>query len=373
VWAGSSEPSALGLRSRGAHRSVIYPNYSRDEFIPWFDRFVEQNPIDYIIPSEGLLLAIEPRFERYKKHFPLVPSKDILYQAFSKASILEELIRGGRELTGSRIPPSIIVSGPVAEAEIDCKSLSLPIYVKADGVDSKTAKNGIVYAAQSARSALRRVTELSTEYEKVVLQGCVAGVGVAVYFLIHQGSVMAEFMNKCVHEVPHTGGFCSLRESWFHKDIHDDALRKALHLRWSGVIMLEYKWDEISGNFFFIEINARFWAALHLALFSGVDFPRLLMSAEIGGKRTETISEPKRVRSRISFPYEVGYVLSLVKDENVPPIKKAWAVLEYLLLLADPRVKDDLWFPNDRMLFFYSFAAFAKSTYQSIRRRLGLN
>jgi len=374
VWAGSSEPYALGLRSRGAHRSVLYPDYSREEFVPWFDEFLADNAIAYIIPSEGLLLAIKPYFERYRKLFPLAPPRDLLYRAFSKASVLEEFIRSGVDSAGSQIPPTVILSGTVTESEVDLQSLSLPIYVKADAVDcKKKVRNGVVYAAHSERSAINRATELSDDYEKVVLQGCVDGVGVGVYFLIHEGSIVAEFMNRCVHEVPHTGGFCSLRESWFHKEIYDDALRKALQLRWSGVIMLEYKWDERSGDFFFIEVNARFWAALHLALFSGVDFPRMLMGVERGDACIDTSGEPRYVRSRISFPYEVGYVLSRIRDEKLPLSKKSWAVVEYFLLLLDPKVKDDLWFAGDRALFFHSFAAYARSVIRTIARRLGMS
>lgn len=371
VWAGSSTVNALGLRSRAANNRVIYPDYCDHGFVSWLRDFIDRNSVDLIIPSEAFLLAIRPCFDEFRKFLPLVPAEDVLYRAFSKASVVDELRDEKGDSDHSGIPPSAIYTGMDGAPKVsDFDGLTLPVFVKADGVDSFSSSTGVVRPAYSADEAAHLVGELLSEYEKVVAEGFVAGVGVGVYFLMHEGSVVAEFMNRCIHEVPHTGGFCSLRETWFHKGIRDDALIKARRLRWSGAIMLEYKWDPRSGRFFFIEVNARFWAALHLSLFAGIDFPGLLLDLERNTQLASRTAEPKYVRARISFPYEVGYVRSLIKDPQVAKTRKVWAVVEYFLLLLNPKVKDDLWYVNDRMLFFYSFIEFAKDVLRSVGRRI---
>ncbi len=59
----------------------------------------------------------------------------------------------------------------------------------------------------------------------------------------------------------------------------EDARLKLEAMDWHGVAMMEYRWDPETDRFYLMEMNARFWAALHLALFSGVNFPLLLADA----------------------------------------------------------------------------------------------
>jgi len=56
----------------------------------------------------------------------------------------------------------------------------------------------------------------------------------------------------------------------------ESASRMLAALRWHGVAMAEFKWDEASGAFWLLEINGRFWGSLPLALAAGVDFPYYL-------------------------------------------------------------------------------------------------
>jgi hypothetical protein len=53
-------------------------------------------------------------------------------------------------------------------------------------------------------------------------------------------------------------------------------------LGWNGVAMVEYKRDIATGTPYLMEINGRFWGSLQLAIDAGVDFPNLLLAAELG-------------------------------------------------------------------------------------------
>ena len=71
-----------------------------------------------------------------------------------------------------------------------------------------------------------------------------------------------------------------------------DIANKILHLLgWHGVAMVEFKVgpDEIP---YLMEVNARFWGSLQLAIDAGVDFPYLLFKMAIGAP-LEHISEYK--------------------------------------------------------------------------------
>ena len=80
--------------------------------------------------------------------------------------------------------------------------------------------------------------------------------------------------------------------------------------------MLEYRRDPSTGDFRLLELNARFWGSLHLALAAGVDFPRLLLDAWLGSREPEPSWVPG-VRCRQTIPGEVRHVWSVLRDGDV--------------------------------------------------------
>jgi predicted ATP-grasp superfamily ATP-dependent carboligase len=54
------------------------------------------------------------------------------------------------------------------------------------------------------------------------------------------------------------------------------------HLGWHGVAMVEFKRDDRDGALRLMEINARFWGSLQLAIDAGVDFPGILVDIAMG-------------------------------------------------------------------------------------------
>src|SRR6185312_15979930 len=67
---------------------------------------------------------------------------------------------------------------------------------------------------------------------------------------------------------------------------------------WCGVAMIEYKVDARTGTPYLMEINARFWGSLQLAIDAGVDFPNLLLSVALDGARPAMPTYRAGVRSR---------------------------------------------------------------------------
>ena len=255
------------------------------------------------------------------------------------------------------MPPSLCADRPgpgVSAADLD--RLRCPLFLKVDGCYSRVGEPGHVVKAETVAEAADSLAALRQRFAKVLVQGYVAGRGVGAFFLIWDGQVLAEFQHRRLHEVPHTGGVSSLRESYAHAAIRDDALAKIHALSWRGVGMLEYRLDESTGHFYFIEFNGRFWGSLHLALFARVDFPTLLLDAFHGRPQAAPKYRPG-VRCRNTFPEEVRYVWSRLKDRRLSLGARAWSVLEFVLLGLDPRVHNDLLYPGDRSLWLIATGA----------------
>ena len=73
-------------------------------------------------------------------------------------------------------------------------------------------------------------------------------------------------------------------------------------VQWTGVAMVEFKIDREKNIAMLLEVNARFWGSLQLAISSGVDFPYLLFRLAIG----EKIDIPDRYKIGLKSRWELG-------------------------------------------------------------------
>src|SRR5690606_7674135 len=96
------------------------------------------------------------------------------------------------------------------------------------------------------------------------------------------------FQHIRVHE-PLTGGGSSYRKSTsIHPELFDASQKLIQALKYTGVAMVEFKWDVASNTWVFIELNARFWGSLPLAVAAGADFPYFLYEMIVNGKKEFT-------------------------------------------------------------------------------------
>jgi hypothetical protein len=82
--------------------------------------------------------------------------------------------------------------------------------------------------------------------------------------------------------------------------------------------MVEYKVDAGSGVPYLMEVNARFWGSLQLAVDAGVDFPRLLLAAAAGDHPASINQYRVGVRNRWWWG-EVDHLLARLRrsDEDL--------------------------------------------------------
>ena len=69
-------------------------------------------------------------------------------------------------------------------------------------------------------------------------------------------------------------------------------------LKWEGVAMVEFKKDNSTGMYNLMEINAKFWGSLDLALVCGADFPGLMIDSALGKEIVPWTYKYKRFHTR---------------------------------------------------------------------------
>lgn len=354
VHACAQDNRALGLHSRFARHSVVCPAYHTEAFVPWMREYVAREKISAVVPSEGFLLRARDQIEEFIPLLPMSREPRIIYEGLSKCDLFESLGTGAEKQAPAHLPPFFLVRN---EGEILSESEwnrmgSGPFFIKVDASHSRNGLQGSeVRRVNASLEGQECVRSLLRNYRKVLVQAHVPGWGVGAFALLWNGKLLAQFMHRRLHEVPHTGGASSFRESWWKAEVCDDALSKLTAIGWQGVAMMEYRLNPGTGDFFLLEMNARFWGSLHLALYAGVDFPLMLLDAFHGREPEPVLQFPQGVRCRHTFPREIQYVWSRWKDKELPLKSRLGSMLEFFALGLDPRVYGDLWFPGDKKLY----------------------
>ena len=141
---------------------------------------------------------------------------------------------------------------------------------------------GVTYAHSPGE--LRALVRQKEAFSKnpFLLQSYIHGRGEGVFTLYDKGTPITFFAHRRIREKPPSGGVSVLRESIPVDPLMRDIAQKLLDAaNWHGVAMVEFKVSD-SGTPYLMEVNARFWGSLQLAIDAGVDFPFLLFSTAVG-------------------------------------------------------------------------------------------
>lgn len=129
------------------------------------------------------------------------------------------------------------------------------------------------------------IQEYLTKYGSLICQEFFAGVGCGVEVLAYHGRILLAFQHVRVHEPLKGGGSTSRKSVKLDERMYRDAERIVNELKYTGVLMVEFKFNENTNKYIFIETNARFWGSLPLAIQSGIDFPYSFYQMCVENKR----------------------------------------------------------------------------------------
>ena len=197
------------------------------------------------------------------------------------------------EKIGIPYPKTIIVN---SITELEHVETTYPCVIKAP---FEAGKNIVRYA--------RNKEELVRLYKKVcsknnfksalpVIQQYIKGEGAGFFAFYKNGECKNYFMHRRIREYPVSGGASTCAESFYDEGILNNGKKILDYLRWEGIAMVEFKKDNSTGIYNLMEINAKFWGSLDLALVSGVNFPQMLIGDALGLEIEKCEFEAKRTR-----------------------------------------------------------------------------
>ncbi len=131
------------------------------------------------------------------------------------------------------------------------------------------------------------------------------GEGLGQMLLMQNGKATLRFQHQRLREYPASGGFSTFCES-IPITKHVAQMKKSEKLLsaigWEGPAMVEYRYDEATGNYWLMEVNGRFWGSLLLASQCGAHFAWGQYRGAVLGETTGGPSGYRQRRARYLIP-----------------------------------------------------------------------
>jgi predicted ATP-grasp superfamily ATP-dependent carboligase len=285
VIVGETEVPSLASRSRHCASAFRYPSPFHDEdgFVAAVADAAVASGADLVIPMTDIPSALLSERRAHLEPRTRVAVMDAA--GFWRASDKIALHRLADTL-GVPNPTIRYVDDPSATGSLD--DLPFPCIVKPARSRVRTPMGWMgssVFRAQTPDD-LRHLLATKPELQyPFMLQRQVIGDGVGLFALCDNGEMKIVFAHRRLREKPPWGGVSVLREAVSPDPAALESARRLLSsLRWHGVAMVEFKKDASSGAVHLMEVNARFWGSLQLAIDSGINFPLYLTRLYLGGE-----------------------------------------------------------------------------------------
>jgi predicted ATP-grasp superfamily ATP-dependent carboligase len=333
VLVADSVTRPLAAASRFCKATLMYPDaaVAPDAFLQWLEAIGQRHPQAVLLPMTDLtvplVLQAGPRIGSLRTALPDLHSYETVSDKYRLFSVAQDV--------GVRTPGTLVVSRQNLDS-LPNLELSYPVVIKprrsATRLASGFRKRTVRYAANLQELTRIVHAELFDDADELLVQEYVTGFGAGVFALYDRGKPLFYFAHRRVREKPPSGGISVLCESTPLPEEGVAAARRILDsLNWHGVAMVEFKIDP-SGRTWLIEINARFWGSLQLAVDCGADFPWFLYQLATDGKPVVPKDYPMGNRLRWWLG-DLDNLYARLRDSRwtPTPLHKARAVGEFLM------------------------------------------
>jgi predicted ATP-grasp superfamily ATP-dependent carboligase len=207
--------------------------------------------------------------------------------------------------------------------------------------------SGSVRYAHTAEALLRSYADVAAQGVAPLVQEKIEGQGRGVFLLVWNGELRAAFCHRRLREKPPWGGASVLRESLpLDESLVEQSFALLRAIEWNGPAMVEYKQDRRDGKLKLMEINARFWGSLQLAIDAGLDFPLLLYRLAMGERVAAQFHYRPWVRSRWRLG-ELDYLFAVFRHQEqvrrlAPAEASRWRALGNFLKPGAPNTRSEV-------------------------------
>ncbi len=370
VAVGSERKGCLASATKYCSESFAYPSPAEDPegFRAALLAYLEKTGDSVLLPVTDVTLS-EVLMHRGELPAGIVLPCDA-YDKYAELSDKANLARIAREL-GVPVPDTLLSTDyENNEVLIDkAAEFGFPLVVKPSFSRIRTDEGWKSAKVHYARDPghLREILSVETFREvPFLVQKRVYGPGIGVFLLTKEGELLAKFAHRRIREKPPSGGVSVVSESVvFPEEAGGAALRILEKVRWTGVAMVEFKVDRETNVAKLLEINARFWGSLQLAVSSGVDFPYLLYRLALGEQMDPPGSYLVGMRSRWELGDLDHLLIRLTKSRssaNLPSHLggRPEALKDFIVDFFRPSVHNEVCRRDDMKPFFHELKSYLR-------------
>lgn len=274
-----SNASSVALTSRflTANHDLPLP-WESDNWIDSMNHLMRSREYDLVIPcNDPSLIPLQAARDQLlwpKRYYLLDHAVFEITQSKARNTELAQSL-------GIPVPEHRVIK-TVEEGIEFSKLIGFPVVLKpiSSYSENKLTRKRTVATVQNEKE-LKLVLSHMLQHSLVQAQEYFDGVGTGVEFLANNGETQFAFQHLRLHE-PLKGGGSSYRKSiTLHPGMLKAAQEIVAKLRYSGVGMVEFRWDRQTDQWTFVEVNGRFWGSLPLAIASDADFPKYLYQSQV--------------------------------------------------------------------------------------------
>ncbi|WP_412971976.1 hypothetical protein [Glaciecola sp. MF2-115] len=261
------------LHSKYVNRAhfLNYQAYSQTEWLSCLLELVYQENYDALFPCDER--AIFPLYENQSSFPPscqlAIPNQEVIENLFDKEKTKKIAIKCEIPVARGEILTIKDKSYGELAALFGNKFVVKPTLSFKSETLSTRQKVEIVENDEQLRAYTKHVHER----DEYLIEEYFTGVGEGVSLFAVDGKVQHLFAHTRVNE-PRAGGGSSYRKAIpVDAGMGEACIKLCEATRFTGVGMFEFKKNRTTGLWILIEVNARFWGSLPLAVFAGIDFP----------------------------------------------------------------------------------------------------
>ena len=150
----------------------------------------------------------------------------------------------------------------------------------------------------------------------LIVQEYITGVGTGFFGFYQNGHLKNFYIHKRLREYPIKGGPSTAATTFYHHKIFEYGKKLLDKLKWNGVAMVEFKYNEKLDKLWLIEINPKFWGSTELGLTAGINFGALIIKAFKGEKVNVDLSPKSYKETKFYWPLD-NDILSILKSKNI--------------------------------------------------------
>jgi protein-tyrosine-phosphatase/predicted ATP-grasp superfamily ATP-dependent carboligase len=359
------------LKSRYISKRQNLPRFSSNS--NWKEHFInilQKEKYDLVIPcNDKTIIPLQLFKDEFEKVCKIYLLNEDIYSIANDKLKMQKLVR---EL-GLNVPQEIEFN---KNTNIDrlLSEFSFPVVIKPRS--SFTAANlkmkNRVEKVFSKEEFLKKLEKFSTTNDTLLIQKNFIGKGVGIELLVKNGMILYSFQHIRIHE-PLLGGGSSYRKSTkLNPELLEASSKIMKALNYTGVAMVEFKMDFETGKWVFIELNARFWGSLPLAIVSGADFPYYLYKMLTVNRKEFNYEYKKGVYCRNIKNDLIWFYHNLKANHSNPYLETVplWRIIPEILNIILLKEHYDTFALDDMKPGLYNIYSLFKSSLLRLRKRI---